>query len=164
MSIDDEVDKYFEARQKIFEHVKYHERWRDFPLEDSRNSYWAIADNTVKFSPDHKALVYWLTHDDHDYGEYADKLFENVISDHAGESGVYRGAELTAIVADTQTDGNVFLQIFRNTHEIKLCACGAIAQYLAEDAVKRCRACMRDRQVTLHRMTQLKNGNGNKLS
>ena len=161
MSIDDEVDNYFTARKAIFEHVKYHERWRDFPLDDSRENYWAVVEGKVRFSPDRAALAYWLTHDD--YGPHGDKVYENVISDHAGESGVYRGIELTVIVADTNTDGNVFLQILRNTHEVTIpkCACGKPARYASDDGKERCRECMFTHRTALHQMTQFKNGNGN---
>jgi hypothetical protein len=149
VSIDDQIDNYFAARQAIFEHVKYRERWRDMPFEDSREAFWAITSHKVKFSPAREALEHWLTHDD--YGEHGDKLFENEVSDHAGESGIYRGVELTLVVADTNTDGNVFLQIFRNMNEITLCACGAMPLYVGDDGKQRCRECM-----FTHRTQQLR--------
>lgn len=145
MSIDDTVDSLFDARKKIFEHVGYRERWRDFPFEDSRAMFWAVRGHKVKFTADREALVQWLTTDD-DSGE----KYENEISDHAGESGIYRGIELTVIVSDTNTDGNVFLQIFRNMNEITLCSCGAMPQYVADDGAQRCRKCMYRHQVALH--------------
>jgi hypothetical protein len=154
MSIDDQIDNYFAARKAIFDHVKYRERWRDMPFEDSREQFWAITDrkSKVKFSPDRAALDHWLTHDD--YGEYGDKVFENEISDHAGESGIYRGVEVTLVVADTNTDGNVFLQIFRNMNEIVLCSCGKLPTNVGDDNVQRCRECMFTHRMQQHRAEQ----------
>lgn len=145
MSISDEIDNYFDARQKIFEHVGYQERWRDFPLDDAREYFWAITDHQVKFSLKREALTYWLAHDD--YGEYGNEVYEDEISNN----GVYRGIELTAIVADTNTDGNIFLKLFYNTNEIKLCKCGAMPRYVGDDGVERCRDCMLQHRVAQRR-------------
>jgi hypothetical protein len=117
------VDRFFEARAAIFAHVGYVENWRLMPIDDSRDQFWAVDKNEnewVKFSPKREALVYWLTGHDDEYGPYGDVLYENVIyTQRHLPKWVYRGKELTLVVADTQTDGNKHLQIFRNENEVR---------------------------------------------
>lgn len=119
--IDDIVDSFFDARELIFDHVDYTEDWRVLPITDSRDDFWAVDKHErewVKFSPSREALAYWLEHDD--YGPHGDKLYENVIyTQRHLPKWVYRGEELTIVVADTQTDGNKYLQLFRNTNEVR---------------------------------------------
>lgn len=123
-TIDEIIDDLFDARQKIFKHVGYTEQWRDMPFEDSRDEFWAITDNdsVVKYSSEREALTYWLEAHDDEYGPYGDKLYSNEIyaSRHDAKSGIHRGAELTMLCVDTNTDGNKFFQLFRNDHEVKL--------------------------------------------
>ena len=119
--IDDVVDSFFDAREAIFEHVGYVEDWRVLPIDDSRDQFWAVDEHEhewVKFSPSREALVYWLKNDD--YGPHGDKLYENAIYTQRHLSKwVYRGEELTLVVADTNTDGNKYLQLFRNENEVR---------------------------------------------
>ena len=121
-TIDDIVDSFFDAREAIFEHVGYVEDWRVLPLDDSRDQFWAVDAHErewVKFSPSREALVYWLEHDD--YGSHGDKLYENAIyTQRHLTKWVFRGEELTLAVTDTNTDGNKYLQLFRNENEVRL--------------------------------------------
>ena len=121
MDIDDIVDTFFDAREAIFEHVGYKEDWRVLPIDDSRDQFWTVDEHErewVKFSPSREALVYWLDNDD--YGPHGDKLYENEIYTQRHLSKwVYRGEELTLVVADTHTDGNQYLQLFRNENEVR---------------------------------------------
>lgn len=122
-AIDDTVDRYFEEREAIFAHVGYVEDWRVLPLDDSRKMFWAVDEHEnewVKFSPEREALRYWLQEHEDEYGPYGDKLYENAIyTQRHLPKWVYRGTELTLVVVDTQTDFNCFLQLFRNTNEIR---------------------------------------------
>ena len=122
LDIDDIVDSFFDARKAIFEHVGYVEDWCVLPIDDSRDQFWSVdADERswVKFSPSREALAYWLEHDD--FGPHGDKLYENVIYTQCHlPKWIYRGEELTIVVADTQTDGNKCLQLFRNSNEVRL--------------------------------------------
>lgn len=122
--VDAEVDRLFEARAAIFAHVGYVEDWRVLPIDDSRDQFWAVDEHErawVKFSPKREALAYWLADHDDEYGPYGNDLYENVIyTQRHLPKWVYRGAELTLVVADTQTDGNKYLQIFRSANEVKL--------------------------------------------
>lgn len=123
-AIDIVVDHFFEVRAAIFAHVGYVENWRVLPLDDSRNQFWAVDENEhawVKFSPKREALVSWLVGPDGEFRDYSDVLYENrVYTQRHLSKWVLRGAELTLVVVDTQTDGNKFLRIFRNTNEVKV--------------------------------------------
>lgn len=122
------VDRFFEAREAIFEHVGYRESWRVFPIDDSRELFWAVDAQEcawVRFSPNRDALVYWLsTGDDEDNNPHDDELYENAIynaiyTQRHLTKWVYRGADLTLVVVDTRTDGNKFLRLFRNVNEVR---------------------------------------------
>lgn len=117
------VDRFFEARAAIFAHVGYDESWRVLPIEDNRSDFWAVdkAEHAwVKFSAKREALVAWLGGDD-DFRSYSDVLYEHPIyTQRHLPKWVYRGAELTLVVVDTQTDGNKILQLFRNANEVQV--------------------------------------------
>jgi hypothetical protein len=123
-SIDDVIDEFFVLRQMIFDHVGYVEDWRVFPLDDSREMFWTVDEKEheyVKYSPDRKALVYWLEEHDDEYGQYGRRLYSNVIyTQRHLPKWVYRGKDIVLVVADTQTDGNRNLQLFRVDHEVRL--------------------------------------------
>lgn len=122
-SVDAAVDRFFEARKAIFEHVGYRENWRVFPIDDSRDLFWAVDEQErewVKFSPERVALAYWLEDHDDEYGSYGNVLYQDVIyTQRHLPKWVYRGADLTIVVVDTQTDGNKFLRLFRNANEVR---------------------------------------------
>lgn len=122
--IDQVVDRYFDARALIFAHVGYDENWRVLPIDDSRDDFWAVDEAEhawVKFSPKREALVSWLAGPDGEFRDYSDVLYENrIYTQRHLSKWVYRGAELTLVVVDTQTDGNKLLRIFRNAHEVKI--------------------------------------------
>lgn len=118
-SIHETVDAFFRARVAIFAHVSYVEDWRILPLFDSRDQFWSVDDGEVKFSADRGALTYWLAGHDDEYGPHADRLFFNKIyTQRHLPRWVYRGAALTMIVVDTETDVGQLLQLFRNDHEV----------------------------------------------
>lgn len=121
----DIVDTYLQSLDAIFQHVGYVENWRAIPVEDSRNYFWAIDEdeNTwCKFSSQKEALEFWLKQEHEDeYGSYGDRLYKDSIFTYWHlKKWVYRGPEFTIVIVDTHTDGNKFLRIFRNDHEIKL--------------------------------------------
>lgn len=115
------VDRYFEARSVIFKHVGYVEDWRYLPINDSRDQFWSVDEfeNTwVRFSAKRKALEFWLENDD--WGQHGDEVYENSIyTNRHLPKWVYRGTKMTIVVADTHTDGNQYLQLFRNENEVK---------------------------------------------
>jgi hypothetical protein len=120
--IGDTVDCFFGARAAIFAHVGYAENWCVLPINDSRDQFWAVDKyerEWVKFSPERAPLVYWLGNHADEYGSYGNVLYQNAIyTQRHLPKWVYRGAELTLVVADTQTDGNKYLQLFCNANEV----------------------------------------------
>ncbi len=115
LTVDDMVERHFASREAILGHVGYTENWRVLPLDDNRDEFWALAGQHVKFSPQRDAILYWLSEFDDEYGPYGDVLYEDIVH----TMGVFRGDELTLVAVDTQTDGNHFLRIFRNTNEVQ---------------------------------------------
>jgi hypothetical protein len=122
-SINQIVDDYETLKILIFQHVGYKEDWKAIPLSDDREMFWNVDKaerERIKFSPKKEALEYWLADNDDEYGSYGDCLYENQIyTQRFLPKWVYRGAELTIVCADTQTDGNKFLMILSNDKEIK---------------------------------------------
>lgn len=122
--IDTVMEIYASARAAILAHVGYVEDWCVFPIEDSRDQSWAVDARErewVRFSPQREAIAHWLADPNDDYGSYGNVVYQNVIyTQRHLPKWVYRGQELTLVVADTRTDGNKFLQIFRNANEVRI--------------------------------------------
>lgn len=120
----DIVDAFEEAKQAIFDHCGYKEDWRVIPLEDSRDYYWTIDQferEWCKFCPQKEGLEYWLEEHEDEYGKFGDCLYEDEIyTQRHLPKWVYRGKEFTLVCVDTHTDGNQFIRIFRNDHEVKV--------------------------------------------
>lgn len=120
----DIVDAFEDAQQAIFDHCGYEENWRAIPLEDSREYYWTVDQferEWCKFSPKKEGLEYWLEEHEDEYGKYGDCLYKDEIFTYYHlPKWVYRGKEFTIVCVDTNTDGNKFLRIFRNDHEVKV--------------------------------------------
>ncbi len=123
-AIDDALDRLREDTDAIFDHVGYVEDWAVIPINDSRDMFWAVDAHEhqwLKFAPTWEALAYWLAEHDDEYGPYEDVLYQEAIYTNVHLSEwVYRGAELTLVVADTQTDGNKLLRVFRNENEVRV--------------------------------------------
>lgn len=130
-AIDDAVNRFFEARASIFEHVGYVESWRVFPVQDSRDLFWSVDEaerKWVKFSPSREALTYWRGKHEDEYGPYEDVLYENEIyTQRHLPKWVYRGPELTLVVVDTHVDLNQYLQLFCNENEVRSSRSGVVA-------------------------------------
>lgn len=122
--LDDVVETYLKAKATIFKHVGYVEDWRVLPLEDCRDAFWCVDKlerEWCKHSPKKEALVYWLEDHEDEYGKYGDHLYEDEIyTQRHLPKWVYRGKEFTIVCVDTHSDGNQFLRLFRNDHEIPL--------------------------------------------
>lgn len=103
------LDKYNDLKQQIYDYFKFQEDWPVFPIEDSREFYWMIVDNHVRFAETEDKLK------DIDAGLF----YENEVMTHRHyPKNIYEGAEFTLIIVDTHTDGNKFLQIFDNAKRI----------------------------------------------
>lgn len=130
MSIDDDVSNYFKLRDKIFAHVGYKQDWCVWQIDDSRDQFWAInpAPNPpgddrergdIWFSSKRETIEYVITHGG-EWGPHGSDFYSNTVyTNRFLPKWVYRGPLLTMIVADTHTDGNKYLQLFRNENEVK---------------------------------------------
>lgn len=120
----DIVDAFEAAKQAIFAHCGYKEDWRVIPLEDTRDHFWTVDPGEkewCKHSPKKEGLEYWLEEHEDEYGKYGDHLYQDEIyTQRHLPKWVYRGKEFTIVCVDTHCDGNQFLRIFRNDHEVKL--------------------------------------------
>ena len=107
------LDQYKEIRDQIFEYFGYEEDWCVFPLEDSREFFWRLEGEQ---SGDN--VLFALTEEILESGE-GDFYANEIYGQRFLKKWVYRGAEYTMVLVDTNTDGNKFLQIFDNSKERK---------------------------------------------
>lgn len=101
---------YFEIQSKIFEFFGYEENWRVFPLSDSRDYFWRLegeGPGTVHFADTEEEL------ETEDGNYYTNEIY----TQWNLKKWVYRGDGFTMVCVDTQTDGNMFLQVFDNAKE-----------------------------------------------
>jgi hypothetical protein len=112
------IDQYFKLMKEVHEAFGYEEDWVVIPLDDARDYYWQLSDNTffggseggVRFADTPELL------EDEEAGQY----YENSIyTQRFLPKYVYRTEDYTMISVDTHTDGNKFLQIFDNAKEVK---------------------------------------------
>ncbi len=107
------LDQYNSARQQVFDYFGYVEDWRVLPLDDARKYFWTLegeGPGIVKYASTESELK----------KESGEAYYENEIyTQRHLPKWVYRGAEYTLIVVDTQCDGNKFLQVFANVNERK---------------------------------------------
>lgn len=113
MTTDEKLNTYFAMREAIFKDFGYIEDWRVLPLDDSREMFWKLdgtGPGEVTFAESIEALE-----EEDDERTYSNLIYTNC---HLSK-WVYEGKELTMICVDTQTDGNQFLQIFRNKNRVQ---------------------------------------------
>jgi hypothetical protein len=118
--IDEVVDELFDCRRIVLEHVGYREQWRDYPLDDARDDYWTVRRGKLSHvgAGDREVLEQWLAAEDAGDDGDISGLYQSEVLSQVNQPGVYRGSVLCVVVADTNTDGNVFLQIFRTDREV----------------------------------------------
>lgn len=107
------LDDYFALQKQVHEYFGYVEDWRVIPLEDAREYVWQLdgeGPGSVRFADTEANL----------FDEEAGKYYENEIyTQRFLPKWVYRGLEYTMVCVDTNTDGNVLLQVFDNAKEVK---------------------------------------------
>lgn len=107
------LKQYFKLQKEIYDYFGFEEGWVVIPLEDSTNYFWHLGLD----SEGGGGTVY--------YAEKKQNLFDgegysSAIFTYVGvEKYVYRAADYTMILIDTQTDGNKFCSVFDNSKEIK---------------------------------------------
>lgn len=105
------IEEYFAVRQKIFGHVGYVESWRMLPIESLVENYWRLygeGPGTVRFA---ESEEYLDDPNEEDYCEY------EIYTQRHLKQWVYRGSEITLVVADTHVDANQVLALFSNQME-----------------------------------------------
>lgn len=106
------VDDYFELQSQIFKYFGYVEDWRVIPIEDRREFYWLLDNESVWYSLE-KDLV--LRYEECPNGNlYQDEIY----TQRHLPKYIYRGDAYSLICVDTHTDGNKFLAIFHNAKEL----------------------------------------------
>jgi len=112
-SLDDLIDEYEEALTEIHERFGYVENWRSIPidLDDKRECWWFLREDLDE-------VVYGDDEHPYDPQDIADgNCFTNEIyKQRFLKKWVYETDTHTMICVDTHTDGNKFLQIFRNSN------------------------------------------------
>ena len=104
-----QLDEYLKLQKEIYDYFGYIEDWVVIPLDDAREYYWRIYDNTVCFGDS----IYEL---ESETGNY----YENEFYYHNNSSkNIYEGEKYTMICVDTRTDGNKFLQVFDSNKRMK---------------------------------------------
>lgn len=104
------LDDYFELQRQIFKHFGYVEDWRVLPLDDARRYYWRLdgeGPGNVCFADSEEEL----TTESGNY--YEDAIY----TQRSLPKWVYRAADYTLVVVDTNTDGNQLLKVFDNALE-----------------------------------------------
>jgi hypothetical protein len=97
-------------RAELLAYFGYVEGWRVLPLDDARQYFWKLdgeGPGTVKYADTEEELA-------KETGQY---YTGEIYTYRHLPKWVYRGADFTMIVVDTNTDGNKFLQVFTNANE-----------------------------------------------
>ena len=111
----DDLKKYFDLQQKIYDYFGYVEDWVVIPLEDSTRYNWVLIQgiggggrvwySEAEFTPD-------MIRD-------GSQLYSCIIyTQRFLPRWVHRADDYAMICADTQTDGNKFLMVFDNSKEL----------------------------------------------
>jgi hypothetical protein len=104
------LDRYNALRDEVFAYFGYVENWRAIPLDDARKYFWKLdgeGPGVVEFAETEEEL------DSEDGRYYVNEIY----TQRHLPKWVYRGADYTMIVVDTNTDGNKFLRVFANVNE-----------------------------------------------
>lgn len=110
----EKLDAYFKLQEEIYEYFGYQEDWVTIPLEDSREYYWELNQNS------HGGGDVCFAKKEEDVNGADGNCYTNEIyTQRFLKKWVYRGKSYTMICVDTHTDGNKFLQIFDNSKEVK---------------------------------------------
>ena len=104
----DLIKNFNTAKQALYDHVEFREDWVIYAIEDNTNMFWEINNDEVIFAETMEKF-----NSDGDYYQC------DIYTQRFYDKHVYRGADLTMIFVDTQTDGNKFFAFFQNDKEVK---------------------------------------------
>ena len=100
------LTNYFDMRQSVFEMFGYKEDWRSFPLEDCRDYYWRMVnETTIDYCDDEHFR------DENTYRGY-------IYTYRHLSKYIYETTELTMCLIDTRCDFNIFLMVFSNEKKV----------------------------------------------
>ena len=112
--ISDVIDSYFGAHDELCDVFGYQHDWRVFPFSDERDSYWMLT------SEENGSLVTSRVPFTKESVEEGKKIFTAKVYTYRHlKKWVYRRDGHVLVLADTQTDGNVFLFILDESKECK---------------------------------------------
>lgn len=103
------LENYHSALEAIHDHIGFVEEWRVYPINDSSLYVWQIRNENV---------VFWDSLEQYNSMDLEDGLKEPYYSEIIINDQVFNGSIYTGIFIDTQTDGNKFLSIFKNSNKI----------------------------------------------
>lgn len=125
----DLVDNMNDAIDALCLHCGYDTKRRLFPIMDSREHYWCVdaGERTwCKSSPKREAIETFLRdvlpHDDGDYPElFGDCFYSSEIYTRCDlPRGVFRGPVFTMVLENPESDGNLWLAVYRTEREVRL--------------------------------------------
>lgn len=131
MSLKNSLSEYFNLQKEIYDYFGYVEDWVVIPLEDGTENYWNICDDEYYHSPQKYSLTEFKEFKDYLCNMSLEEdpleikaLYHNmygglIYKQRFLKKWIYRGKDYTMIVANTQSDGNIFLYVFDNTKEVK---------------------------------------------
>ena len=100
---------YEKAEQELFDYFGYVEDWRCIPFDFATEMHWKLTEDSVLYSEERSDAE----------EETGDHYSNEIYRQRHLPKWVYPGKDYTMIVVDTHVDGNQFLQVFKNSLEIK---------------------------------------------
>ena len=105
------LDQYFDLQQQLFDYFSYVEDWVSIPIDDRREYYWQLNQNTDGSG----SVLYAKTKNLYETDKY---YSDSIYTQRFLPKWVYEGKEYTMICVDTHTDGNKFLAIYANDKRV----------------------------------------------
>lgn len=140
----DDVDLFFDAKNRIIDAHGFVETWHVCPFEDYRDVWWGVM-RSGNIVYGHEAVrVAAAVNDSEAVDTYGDELY--TMLPYAPEPGGYRfeGPTYTLLRVDTECDLNRIVMIVRTDMELRLCSdCdgdGEIVRRMQHKVLK-CRPC-----------------------
>ena len=106
------LDDYSASRKQILDYFGCVESWQVLPFDDARDYYWRLEGEGP-------GRVYFADSEAELDGQYGNYYINEIYTYYHLPKWIYRGAEYTMVVVDTQTDGNKLLKVFTNANERK---------------------------------------------
>ncbi len=102
--MEDIVDALNAAEKALFDYFGIEQGWSVYPVSDDRSLFWRIFEGQVLFAPNIEGVS---------------DVYEPYYSNWIMNNNIFRKEKYTAILVDTQTDGNKWYSIYDNSKEVK---------------------------------------------